>query len=453
MRIVRPDPVAFAVRWWSAGSLRAVRLSLLTIAAAITSAALLLGGCAATPEPEAAPASGESSGPIPEPADASADPSARLGWGPTVGELQQAQAIVAEMSSEQLAGQVIVGRYLGTDPNEVATMLREQHLAGISITNGNVVDEAQVRAMTAALTQASLDDGRTYPPVLGVDQEGGYVSHLRGIATEFPAFDAAGAAIEADGPSGREIVRRAAYATGLELRDLGFTWVFAPVADVTIGAADPTIGTRSASEDPAIAAKATAAAVRGFDAAGVVSTVKHFPGHGAATSDSHDTLPVLDSTLAEIEAHDLPPFEAAIAAHAPAVMLSHLDLTAIAPGVPASLAPAVYDLLRGDLGFEGVTITDSLGMGAVASSYKPAVAALNAGADLLLMPVDTVETHRVVTRAVDEGDIPRARIEEAAARIVALQLWQQRAAAQAPLPADPSVAAQDAAAALVAAGY
>lgn len=382
-----------------------------------------------------------------------ADPDAPLGWGPTVGELEQAQSIVSEMTTEQLAGQVIVGRYLGTDPTEVATMLREQHLAGISITSGNVVDEAQVRAMTAALTQASLDDGRTYPPVLGVDQEGGYVSHLRGIATEFPAFDAAGAAIEADGQSGREIVREAAYATGLELRELGFTWVFAPVADVTIGAADPTIGTRSASEDPAIAAKATAAAVRGFDAAGMVSTVKHFPGHGAATSDSHDTLPVLESTFAEIQAHDLPPFEAAIATHAPAVMLSHLDLTAIAPGVPASLAPEVYDLLRDDLGFEGVAITDSLGMGAVAASFKPAVAALNAGADLLLMPVDTVETHRVVTKAVDEGEISRERIEEAAARVVALQLWQQRAAGQVPVPADVTTLAQDAAAALASAAY
>ncbi|PUA79700.1 glycoside hydrolase family 3 N-terminal domain-containing protein [Nocardioides currus] len=381
------------------------------------------------------------------------DPSTRLGWGPTLGELDRAKAIVADMSDEEVAGQVIVGRYLGTDPTEVATMLREHHLAGISITNGNVVDETQVREMTAELTQASLDDGRSYPPVLGVDQEGGYVSHLRGIATEFPAFTAAGAAIEADGPSGREIVRQAAYATGLELRDLGFTWVFAPVADVTIGAADPTIGTRSASEDPAVAAKATAAAVRGFDAAGVVSTAKHFPGHGAATSDSHDTLPVLDSTLAEIEAHDLPPFEAAIATHAPAVMMSHLDLTAIAPGVPASLAPEVYDLLRDDLGFQGVAITDSLGMGAVASSFKPAVAALNAGADLLLMPVDTVETHRVVTQALRQGDLSRERIEEAAARVVALQLWQQRAAAEQPVPADVGTVALDAAAALTSAAY
>jgi beta-N-acetylhexosaminidase len=414
--------------------------------------ACVLAGCTSQADPPGTSADESTTSSV-DTSETALDPGTPLGWGPTVGELAKAQSIVADMSSEQLAGQVIVGRYHGTDPTEVASMLREHHLAGVSITNGNVVDETQVREMTAALTQASLDDGRTYPPVLGVDQEGGYVSHLRGIATEFPAFDAAGAAIETDGAKGREVVRQAAYATGLELRDLGFTWVFAPVADVTIGAADPTIGTRSASEDPAVAAKATAAAVRGFDAAGVVSTVKHFPGHGAATSDSHDTLPVLDSTLAEIEAHDLPPFEAAIASHAPAVMLSHLDLTAIAPGVPASLAPAVYDLLRDDLGFEGVAITDSLGMGAVASSFKPAVAALNAGADLLLMPVDTVETHRVMTRAINKGDIPRQRIEEAAARVVALQLWQQRAAARAPVPADLTTLMQDAVAALTAAAY
>jgi beta-N-acetylhexosaminidase len=121
--------------------------------------------------------------------------------------------------------------------------------------------------------------------------------------------------------------------------------------------------------------------------------------------------------------------------------------------VPSSLAPEVYDLLRDDLGFEGVTITDSLGMGAVASSFKPAVAALNAGADLLLMPVDTVETHRVVTKAIDNGDVTRERAEEAAARVIALQLWQQRAAAAAPVPDDVTSLAQEAAAALTAAAY
>ncbi len=442
------------------GNLRAVRPTK-QAAAALAMMACALAGCTPQADPGVTPqgateptSSAEpSAAELPTATETPLDPSTPLGWGPTAGELEQAQTIVGAMSSEQLAGQVIVGRYLGTDPAEVAAMLREEHLAGVSITNGNVVDEDQVREMTSALIQASKDDGRDFPPVIGVDQEGGYVSHLRGIATEFPAFDAAGAAIANDPVSGRETVRQASYSTGLELRDLGFTWVFAPVADVTIGAADPTIGTRSASEDPAIAAKATAAAVRGFDAAGLVSTVKHFPGHGAATSDSHDTLPALDSTPAQLEAHDLLPFEAAIATHAPAVMMAHLDLGAIAPGIPSSLAPEVYALLRDDLGFEGVTITDSLGMGAVASSFKPAVAALNAGADLLLMPVDTVETHRVVTQAIDDGDVSRARVEEAAARVVALQLWQQRAAAMTPVPADVTSQAQAAAAALVAAAY
>lgn len=433
-----------------------MRLPLLTTATALTAGALLIGGCATAPQAEA-PATTRTSSPsaeteTPEPTPTT-DPDAPLGWGPTAGDLEEARALVAGWTSEQLAGQVIVGRYHGTDPATVAAMVRDHHLAGMSVTNGNILDEAQVRATTAAISEAVAADGRDFPAVIGVDQEGGYVSHLRGIATEFPAFDAAGAAITADGPTGREVVRQAAYATGMEVRDLGFTWVFAPVADVTIGAADPTIGTRSPSEDPAVAAKATATAVRGYDAAGVVSTVKHFPGHGAATSDSHETLPVLDSTLEEIRSHDLPPFEAAIASHAPAVMMSHLDLTAIAPGVPASLAPEVYALLRDDLGFEGVTITDSLGMGAVAASYKPAVAALNAGADLLLMPVDTVETHRVLTKAIDEGAVTRERAEEAAARVVALQMWQGRAAATTPVPADVSTLASEASAALGSAAY
>ncbi|WP_234410929.1 glycoside hydrolase family 3 N-terminal domain-containing protein [Nocardioides terrigena] len=433
-----------------------MRLPLLTTATALTAGALLIGGCATAPEPEA-PATARTSSPTveaetPEPTPTT-DPDTPLGWGPTAGELEDAQALVAGWTPEQLAGQVIVGRYHGTDPATVAAMVRDHHLAGMSVTSGNILDEAQVRATTAAISDAVAADGREFPAVIGVDQEGGYVSHLRGIATEFPAFDAAGAAITADGPTGREVVREAAYATGMEVRDLGFTWVFAPVADVTIGAADPTIGTRSPSEDPAVAAKATATAVRGYDAAGIVSTVKHFPGHGAATSDSHETLPVLDSTLEEIRSHDLPPFEAAIASHAPAVMMSHLDLTAIAPGVPASLAPEVYDLLRDDLGFEGVTITDSLGMGAVAASYKPAVAALNAGADLLLMPVDTVETHRVLTKAINDGDVTRERAEEAAARVVALQMWQGRTADASPVPADVSTLASEASAALGSAAY
>ncbi len=405
-----------------------------------------------------APSSSPSSGPAatsdePTATESPQDPDTPTSWGPTIGEVEEAQRLVSTWSPDQLAGQVIVGRFHGTDPEEPAAMVRDLHLAGVSITADNVTDRDQVLAMTSAVAEAAAEDGRDFPPVIGVDQEGGYVSHLRGIATDFPHFESAGLAIQADLRSGRKVTRVAARATGYELRDLGFTWVFAPVADVTIGAADPTIGARSPSEDPQVAALATAYAVKGYDSAGIVSTVKHFPGHGTATTDSHDVLPVVGSSLDEIRRHDLPPFELAIAKHAPAVMMSHLDLTSIAPDVPASMAPEVYDLLRDDLGFEGVAITDSLGMGAVGGRQFPALQALQAGADLLLMPVDTATTHRIVVDALRSGELSRARIEEAAARVVALQMWQARIAAKRPVPVDVVERAQAASADLLSAAY
>ena len=201
------------------------------------------------------------------------------------------------------------------------------------------------------------------------------------------------------------------------------------------------------------ASQAVGAAIKGYDDAGIVSTVKHFPGHGTATTDSHDTLPVVDSTLEEMREHDLPPFESAIKHHAPAVMMSHLDLTSIAPDVPASMAPEVYSLLRDDLGFEGVTITDSLGMGAVAGRPTPALQALEAGADLLLMPVDNAATHQVIVDALRSGEVSRERVEDAASRVVALQMWQARLAARRPVPSDVVEKAQAASADLLSAAY
>ena len=380
------------------------------------------------------------------------DPDTPTSWGPTEGELARATEIVAEWDAARLAGQVIVGRYAGTDPSVPAQMVRELHLAGVAVTSGNVTDAAQVRATTAAVTKAHRADGRDWPAVIGVDQEGGVVSHLRGIATEFPPFAAAGVAIATQGQAGERAVTAAARATALELRDLGFTWVFAPVADVTIGAADPTIGTRSPSSDPALASRAITAAVTGYDEAGVVSTTKHFPGHGSVTADSHETLPTLGAGLGALRARDLKPFESAVAAGAPAVMMAHLDVPALQRGMPSSQAPKVYDFLREDLGFEGLAITDSLGMGAALSQDFPAVRSLKAGADLLLMPVDTRVAHRLVTGAIKSGEVPRERAEEAAAKVIALQLWQQRVAGEVPVPDDVTTRAQQAAANLASLG-
>ena len=376
-----------------------------------------------------------------------------MSWGPTPAELEKAQQLVADWSPVRLAGQVIVGRYYGTSPEEAADLVRDLHLAGVAVGAENVVAAAQVEATTAAVAKAHAADGRSYPPVIGVDQEGGLVSHLDGVATTFPPFQEAGDAITS-GPQGKTVVHNAAVSTAMELRMLGFTWVFAPVADVTIGAADPTIGSRSASEDPKTAAAAIGAAVPGYDHAGIVSTTKHFPGHGSATADSHAVLPRLTESLQTLRERDLVPFQAAVDAGAPAIMVGHLDSQAIAPGVPTSLAPETYDLLRDELGFEGVAITDSMGMGAVQRAGTPAVDAINAGADLVLMPADTRSTHATVTEAIKSGEIPRERIEEAAARVVALQLWQQRQADAVPVPPAAIVTsrAQAASAALVAAG-
>ena len=415
-------------------------------------ALLLLTSCGSNGSEESPASSSDSSDPTADASDpADLDPDEPLSWGPTAGELVRAQELVAGWSSEQLAGGVIVGRFHGTDPQEPARMVRDLHLAGVQVTSSSISDEAQVRAMTAAVAQAHASDGREFPPIIGVDQEGGSVSHLSGIATDFPAFQAAGTAIET-GEGGRRIVREAARTTGLELRGLGFTWVFAPVADVTIGVGDPTIGTRSPAMDPRTAAKAVVSAVRGYDEAGIVSTVKHFPGHGSVTTDSHLSLPVQDATLGEMESRDLVPFEAAIEGHAPAVMIGHLDVQALAPGVPSSLAPEVYAYLREDLGFEGVAITDSLGMGAVAGRGTLVVRALLAGADLLLMPADTAKTHELVVQAIEDGRVPRERVEDAATRVVALQRWQQRVADEVPVPADVAERAQRAAASLASAG-
>jgi beta-N-acetylhexosaminidase len=373
-----------------------------------------------------------------------------LGWGPTAGELAQASALVADWSPERLAGQVLVGRFHGTDPEIAAEMVRELHLAGVSIQSENVTDADQVRATTAAVHEAVAAD-RDFPAVIGVDQEGGTVAHLDGVATDFPAYAAAGEAFAADRTTGRQAVLGAAEAAALELRSLGFTWVYAPVADIDRGESE-IIGSRSPSDDPRLASAAIRASVDGYNKAGVVSTVKHFVGHGAVPEDSHDEVPVLDLSVDELDKRDLRPFRAAVGEGAPAIMMSHVAISELDPETPASMSSEAYELLEKETGFAGLVITDSLGMGAVVGRKAPAVQALNAGADLLLMPADTALAHETLARAIRVGDVPRERAEEAAAKVIAVQLWQARVAAGVPVPEDATEQAEIASARLEEAG-
>jgi beta-N-acetylhexosaminidase len=255
--------------------------------------------------------------------------------------------------------------------------------------------------------------------VVAVDEEGGRVSRLEGLLAELPPFATFGA-------TGDDAATRARFAQpGADLAALGLTMDFAPVADVTIGAADPTIGDRSASAEPSVVARTVRAAACGLLDGGTLPVIKHFPGHGSVTTDSHEGLPVQPATSDQLAARDLVPFRAAVEAGLPIVMVGHLDLAALDPGVPSSLSPATYRLLREELGFDGVTITDALDMGAVppAAPGDEAVRALAAGADLVLMPRDVAAAHGAIVAAVGDGRLPLERLQEAATRVVALQMW------------------------------
>ena len=351
-------------------------------------------------------------------APAAVVPNPRTDWGPSLAAVAQARAAVAAMPLEVLAGQVLVAAYPGTDPAVPAGLVAAHHLGGVILMGDNVASLDQVRATGAAVQGAAAADGRAWPAVVAIDEEGGRVSRLRGLLADLPAFATFGGG---DVAATRERFAR----LGADLASLGITMDFAPVADVTVGPADPTIGDRSASSDPVAAAAAVVAASRGLLDGGTVPVLKHFPGHGSVTTDSHVGLPAQVASLEQLSARDLVPFRSAVDLGAPVVMMGHLDVVQLDPGVPSSLSPAAYRLLREGLGFQGVAVTDALDMGAVpvGSPGEEVVRALAAGADLVLKPRDVGAAHAAVVAAVQSGALPRERLEEAATRVVALQLW------------------------------
>lgn len=335
------------------------------------------------------------------------------GWGPDRAELDRAARIVGRMRLPDLAGQVIVAEWRGTAAP--VRLVRDLHLGGVIAFDSNVVSAAQVKAVNAALTRQVR---RKWPLFLGVDQEGGVVERMRSVATRFPTFMSAGAA-------GDPTLTQAAYGAGAkELRGLGFTVDFAPDADVTSGPGDPTIGSRSPSSSPAAVAEHVIAAATGFADSGVLPVIKHFPGHGSVPADSHLTLPVQTKSRQELDASDLVPFRRAVEAGLPAVMVGHLDVRAIDPRVPSSLSrKVVTGLLRDELGFGGLVVTDSLAMAGVTRGRdqgRTAVQAIRAGSDVLLMPPSPATARAALVRAVKEGSLPRRRLEQSAARQIAL---------------------------------
>lgn len=355
-----------------------------------------------------------------------ADPNQPTGWGPTRGDVAAARKAVADLSVRELAGQVIVAAYTGTEPP--VQFVEDHHLGGVIVMTDNI---ASVEATAEAMRTLQNEVSRDWPLWLSVDQEGGIVARLGEPMTQFPAYMTAGAA------DSRRPVRAAAAAAGGELVDAGFTVVYAPDADVTAGPSDPTIGSRSPGGDPDLVSKTILASLRGYEQSGIVPVVKHFPGHGSVPADSHEVLPVQQASLATLKQRDLRPFGAAVESGAPVVMISHIAVQRLDPGVPSSLSrPVVTGLLRKQLGFEGVTVTDALNMGAIVNEYGAggaAVKALRSGVDVLLMPASVPAAIRAIVSAVRDGRLPRDQLEAAATRMIAL-LMHQGAAAEAGRP-------------------
>ncbi|NYH91798.1 glycoside hydrolase family 3 protein [Actinopolymorpha rutila] len=351
-----------------------------------------------------------------------------LAWGPTEAEWRSAQQTVAGMTASQKAGQVIVAGFQGTEaPIE---SLRKYHVGGVIVMGYNVESAAQVGAVNAALHAEARKEGRDWPLLVGVDQEGGLVARVKAPLTEFPAYMTLGAARDP------KLARRVARASGEELRKLGFTMVFAPDADVTTGPDDPTIASRSAGDDPEEVAAIVKGSLQGYADAGILSVPKHFPGHGSVPVDSHVSLPVQHASLATLKRRDLVPFAASVKDGASAVMVAHIDVRAVDPGTPASVSkPMIDGILRKQLGFQGAVFTDALEMAAVADKYGSAeagVRALLAGADVLLLPASAAKTHDAIMAALRSGRLPQARLDEAAARSIALMLHARSTAQKKP---------------------
>lgn len=217
-----------------------------------------------------------------------------------------------------------------------------------------------------------------------------------------------------------DLAHRYGRCTGREARALGLNWVLGPVCDVNNNPANPVINVRAWGETPDAVAALTCAFSRGLQAEGVLGCAKHFPGHGDTSVDSHLELPVLPHDRQRLAAIELPPFTACIAAGIDAVMTAHLVLPALDPQRPATLSKAVLtDLLRGELGFDGLVVTDALVMEAISRHYgagEAAVLALEAGADLVLMPADARAALTAISAAVASGRLNRAQLEASADR-------------------------------------
>ena len=324
-----------------------------------------------------------------------------------------------------LIGQKLMLAFAGYDltPTMKQTLARHP-IGGITLFRSlNVQNPAQVRELTRALQSAAAS--HHYPPLLiAADQEGGQLNALGADTTPFPGNMALGATNDPG------LAFRVGQAIGREMAAMGVNLNYAPSADVNSNPANPVVGTRSFGGDPALVGRMAVALMAGLHSAGVISCAKHFPGHGDTVHDSHHGTPTIPHDRARLNAIELPPFVQMIRADAPVMMTAHIGLPALNNGqvIPSTLSRAVMNgLLRQELGFRGVIISDALDMGAIAQGVGLAVdviAAAHATVDLMLFTNDPA-THELaynaLTQAAQRGLLSQAELQVSFQRIMVLK--------------------------------
>ncbi|ROQ71545.1 glycoside hydrolase family 3 protein [Streptomyces sp. NBC_01260] len=347
--------------------------------------------------------------------------------------------LISRMSLEEKVGQLFVMRVYGhsaTDPDQAdidanlaeigvrtaAEMIAKYHVGGIIYFTWahNTRDPHQIADLSNGIQRAGLAGPTPLPLLVSTDQEHGIVCRVGEPATLMPGAMALGAG------RSRSDAREAGQIAGAELAAIGICQNYAPDADVNVNPANPVIGVRSFGSDPQSVAGMVAAQVKGYQSAGIASTAKHFPGHGDTSTDSHTGLPVIGHTREQWAELDEPPFRAAIAAGIDSIMTAHIVVPALDPAEdPATLSrPILTGILREELGYDGVVVTDSLGMEGVRTKYgdkRVPVLAVQAGVDQLLNPPSLDVSWNALLAAVKSGEISEARIEESILRILRLK--------------------------------
>lgn len=348
----------------------------------------------------------------------------------------QASIPLEDLSLEEKVGQLLTVHFQGESPNEDArALIQEIKVGGIIYYNwSNGLDSpTQVQRLSSGLQQLAQTNPRAIPLLITADQEGGIVNRLSSGFTVFPGNMALGAT------ENTGLAEAAAYAMGQEMRAVGVNMNLAPVVDINKNPRNPVIGVRSFAESPEIVCAFGERALFGYRRSGVIATLKHFPGHGDVEVDSHESLPTVKKTLAELQSCELLPFSK-LASVADVIMPAHILVPALDPKKCTTLSEKSLKYLRDDLGFQGVIITDSLVMGGVLSQCssvdEAAIQAFLAGCDILLLGgrqlngeqdsfeltvADVRRIHQSIIAAVKSGRISEERINGSVAKILSLK--------------------------------